>query len=370
MSGQIAVGSGLAAQLSAIDETTFGVSPALTNALDYEFKSETLNLNKTTVTGEGLAAGRVYQRTKRRVLTNYDVAGGINLEAPTRQLTFWLRHMLGSFGQTLAAPTEIGTTGIYRSVHQPGSLNGHSFTIQKGVPATDGTVEPFTYVGCKITDWDLKISTGAIVELDLTIDARNELGGSGNSDPLNGSVPALRTWAGPPTDGLGELMWSFKEATIFTGGTPAADGDTGEVSLTSPTAAAAIRDVDIKHSVKLDQARFFLGSNGFKAEQIENNYRAITGTMTAEWLSSEAMYNAFSADTTTSLKVTLTGAAVSSSHYLLEIIIPNIKLDGETPKVGGPAVVTQSVAFTGLDDEATQPIQIAYQSEDDGTELS
>jgi hypothetical protein len=76
------------------------------------------------------------------------------------------------------------------------------------------------------------------------------------------------------------------------------------------------------------------------------------------------MYNAFAQDTTTSLELTFVGPTVSTSNYLLDIIIPNIKLDGESPKVGGPGVVTQAVPFTGLDDEATVPIQITYQSED------
>ena len=57
-------------------------------------------------------------------------------------------------------------------------------------------------------------------------------------------------------------------------------------------------------------------------------------------------------------------ATVGASNYLLDIIIPNIKLDGESPKVSGPAIVTQSVSFTGLDDQTTTPIQITYQSED------
>lgn len=358
----IPVGSGLAGQLVAADEATFGVAASLASPHCYEFKNETMELKKTTVVGEGLAAGRLYQRTKRRVLTNYDVQGGLTFEAPTRQLAFWLRYMLGSFGQTLATPTQIGSTGIYKSVHQPGTLAGHSCTIQKGAPTADNaTVEPFTYVGCKCTDWELKVSTGAIAELDLTLDARNELGGAGNSDPLNGSVPTLATWT-PVTSGLGMSVWHFREATIFTGGTPTLTS--GVVSLAGETAAANVKDVDIKHSAKFDNARYFLGSAGFKAEQIENNYRAISGSFTAEWLSSEAMYNAYAADTTTSLEVVMTGATVGASNYLLDIIIPNIKLDGETPKIAGPAVLTQAAAFTGLDDETTVPIQVIYQSED------
>src|SRR6185312_12149977 len=148
----IPVASGLAAQLVVKDETTYGVAPSLTSGIDsFEFKNETLELKKTTVTGEGLAAGHVYQRTKRRVLTNYDVTGDIVLEAPTRNLGYWLRYMVGDF---LSQPAALGG-GIFQTYFRPlSSLQGHSFTCQKGVPTADNaTVEPFTYVGCKLSGW-------------------------------------------------------------------------------------------------------------------------------------------------------------------------------------------------------------------------
>ena len=357
----IAVASGLAAQVVADNETTYGVS-SLAAARSYEFLSETLELKKNTVQGKGLAAGRVYNRTKRRVVVSYNVTGNIVMELPTRQLAFWLQHMLGSFGQTLATPTQVGTSGIYKSIHQPGSFKGHSFTVQKGVPTADNaTVEPITEVGCKVSDWELKVATGAIAELTLTVDARNELAGAGNGDPLNAAVPALVPWLGA-NSGLGMSVFHFREATLFQGGTPTLA--TGVVSLTGSTAVANVKDVSMKQTAKRDDTRIFVGANGFKAEPIENDFRDITGSMTAEWYSGEDLYNAFADDTTTSLQLTFTGETVSTSTYLLDIIIPNVKFDGETPKVSGPKVVDQAMTFTGLDDEATTPIQITYQSED------
>lgn len=357
----MAVGSGIAAQLVANAEGTYGVAASLASPHSYEFKNETMAMAKTVVQGQGLHAGGLYDRTRRRVLTNYDAKGGITMDCPTRQLAFWIQFMVGSFGQANATPTQIASTGIYKSIHQPGSMQTHSFTLQKGVPAIDGTVEPVTYVGCKLSEWDLKVQTGSLAELAFTIDARNELAGNGDSDPLNGSVPSLATF-GVPTSGLGEKVFHFRQATLYTGGTPTLTS--GVVSLAGETAAGNIKDCDIKHTFSYDAARYFLGSSGFKAEQLENNFRKITGSFNIEWLSTESMYNAFAADTTTSLELTFVGDSVSTSNYLLDVIIPNIKLDGEPPKVPGPAVVMQQVTFTGLDDETTTPIQITYQSED------
>ena len=434
--GTIPVGSGLAAQLVVKDEATYGVAPALTSGINsYEFKGETLELKKTTVDGEGLAAGRVYKRTRRRVLTNYDVTGDIVMEMPTRNLGWWARYMIGDFSNS--APVELASSGIYRTVFQPVSTQfGHSFTVQKGAPAVDATVEPFAYVGCKLSGWQLSVATGAIASLTLHVDGRNELAGAGNGDPLNGSVPALATW-NPVTEGLGMSVFHFREAVVYTGGTPTmgagktltppavpASGTpqsntagmnvwvtitngTGTVSavvvngvqvgtaagsyllpagqsitvtysagtitwtwaqaivsLAGETAAGNIKDISLGQSFTLDANRIFVGTQGFKSEQIENGYRGVTGSFTVEWLSAESYYNAYAADTTTSIQLTFTGPTVGGQTYLADFIIPNIKLGGESVKVPGPAVLTQAVPFEGYDDEATVPIQFAYQSED------
>jgi hypothetical protein len=355
------VGSGLSSQILVKDEATWGVAPSLTSGADsFEFKSDTMELKKTTVVGEGLAPTFVFHRAKRRVLTNYDCNGDLSMELPTRNLGFWLRHMVGDFTET---PTQILTSGVYKTVFQPkSSFFGHSFCMQKGVPTADNaTVEPFTYTGCKLTGWEIGVATGAIATFTLHIDARNELAGAGNGDPLNGSVPSLATWT-PTTSGLGMSVWHFREATLNYGGTPTLTS--GVVSLSGTTAAAAVRDVSIAHSTSLDSNRVFVGGNGFKSEQIENGYRTLNGSFTADFYSSEAYYNAFAADTTTSLELVFTGPTVSGQTYLLDIIIPNIKLDGESPKVPGPSVIQQAVSFTGYDDETTTPLQITYQSED------
>jgi hypothetical protein len=372
------VASGLGTQVVAGDEGAFGVAANLTAGRSYEIKSETLALKKTTVQGQGLAAGRVYDRSKRRVLTNYDMGGAIVMDLPTRQLAFWLNYMIGSWGQTLVAPTQIGSTGIYQSIHQGlggsqlvGGMLGHSFSVQKGLAAADnGAVEPITEVGCKLTDWEIKCAVGQIAELSLTIDGRNELagpfpnGGVGSSgDPLNAATPALASF-GVPTSGLGEGLFHFREATIYTGFTYVYAANQIARCTNSTYAAAQIRDIDIKHAVKFEANRYFLGSAGFKAEQIENGFRMLTGQFTAEWQSSMAWYNAFAGDVPTSMELTFVGPTVGASNYLLDVIIPNIRLDGESPKAGGPAVLTQAVGFTGLDDETTCPIQVIYQSED------
>jgi hypothetical protein len=300
----------------------------------------------------------------------------------------------------------------------------------------DATVEPFTEVGCKLSGWQLSVATGAIATLTFHVDGRNELAGTGNGDPLNGSVPALATWQ-PVTSGLGMSVFHFREATVYTGGTPTftaggtitppsipasntpqvntttknvwvtvSGGTVTAVTVTGPGApsplsgdgsillppncsitltysaaptwtwaqavvtlagespAGNIKDVNIGQTLTLDTNRIFVGTQGFKSEQIESGYRSVTGSMTVEWLSAETYYNAYANDTTTSIQLTFVGPTVSGQTYLADFIIPNIKLEGESVKVPGPAVLQQAVNFSGYDDETTVPIQLAYQSED------
>lgn len=361
-----AIGSGIDAQLLGQIEDTYGVAADLSTPTSWEFKSETLEAKKTTVQGEGLHAGGMYARSRRRVLTNWDVSGGIVLDLPTKNLNLLLKLMMGSADtsvfETNGTLAELATSGAYQAVHIPGTLGGTSLTLQKGVPTTSGTVEPFTYVGCKFSDWEVSCQTGEIAQLSLTVDGRNELAGAGNSDPLNGSVPALADWTDPTTN-----LFHFREATLSTGATISTSSHVSTGTFTGD-ALGQVKSISVKQTVGLDTSRYFLGSSGFKGEQIENALRAITGSFVIEW-DSEAQYEAFTADTATSLLLTFVGAAGSAGTghaEELDILIPAIKLDGESPKIPGPAVITQSVNFTGLDDEVNNPIQFTYTTKDSG----
>ena len=392
-----AVGSGISSQImyslessDGVNSGVWGVFPATAGVIGVwrplEFKSETLALKKTTVQGQGLHAGGLFDRTSRRVLTNYDAGGAITVDLPNRNLNSLLQMMTGSInssatglapGNVLYLPIQLGVTGAYQSYHSPGSTGGVSLAIQKGVPTADAAgstvVEPFSYVGCKISDWEISVQTGAIVQFMMTIDARNELAGTGNGDPLNTAVPALQTFTETGVQGTVTTpgftdplsVFHFRQATLNTGGVPTLS--TGKLTVPGAAAAANIKSCSFKETHALDTNRYFIGSNGFKAEQIENGFRKLTGSFEAEFLSSETYYNAFAADTTLSLQLTFVGGTAGTSGTnadTLTVTFPNVKLDGESPTIGGPGVVTEKVSFTGLDDNATVPYQITYISSD------
>lgn len=354
----IYVNSGIGSQIIMTPEATFGVAPSLAAAQPYEFNSETLELKKTIVQGKGLHAGGLYNRGARRVLTNYAVSGGITMDLPTRYLNQLLWQMFGSKGQTAATLTEDATTGAYSATHAPGSMMGQSMCIQKGVPSVDGTApSPFTYVGMKMTDWTISVKTGEIASLQTTWDGRNELGGaSTNGDALNTSIPALGTFSEDATNNV----FHFREATLYSGGTVSTAS--GITTITNNTALGNVMSAEIKCAFKMDTTRYFLGSAGFKAEQIENDYRDVTGQFEVEWLSAESMYEAFATDSPINLELTFAGNPIGTGTdiSMLTILIPQVFLEGESPKVAGTQVVTQTVPFTGLDDSVNNVIQATY----------
>ena len=392
------VGSGISSQLMYSLEDmdgsgTWGVFPTTSGNIGVwrplEFKSETLALKKTTVQGQGLHAGGLFDRLSRRVLTNYDAGGAVTFDLPNRNLNALLWAMTGSPNSSVtgAAPgnanyiaTQISSSGAYKSYHSPGSTGGISLCFQKGVPTADvpgsTVVEPFTYVGCKVSDWEISVETGALVQCSLTIDSRAELNGTSIDTQLNsGSAPSLITFSETGVSGTATSagftdqlsVFHFREGTIYTGGVPTVS--TGVLSLPGQTAAANIKSADFKETHTMDTNRYFIGSGGFKAEQIENGFRKLTGSLVAEFLSAETYYSAFAADSTTSVELTFVGGVAGTSGANADtftIIFPNIKLDGESPHVGGPGIITESVAFTGLDDNATAPYQIQYVSSDSG----
>lgn len=356
----MAVGSGLAAQLtSPVAETTYGVVPtALASATKFSaFKSHSLKLDKVVIQGEGLFAGQLHPVAGRRAVTGWKCDGSIPMDLPARGLQQWLYPMFGSYGQTPAALTEDGSTGAYKAVHAPGSLQGNSFCFQVGAPTTDGVVEPVTYVGGKITEWALSCGKQEIAQLELTFDFRNELAGSMNSDPLNGSLPGLVTYTSPSLTGG---VFHFLEGTIYTGGTPSTTA--GVTTLASPTVAGNIESYSFKYTIPQNTERYFAGNSGFKSEPKENALRSITGEFMTEWLSAETMYDAFAADTATAVELTFLGPAIGtgSDFSTFSLLVPNVHLDGAPIQVQGTEILKQTVPWTGLYDGTNNPIQATY----------
>lgn len=356
-----APGSGLSTIFyGPVAETTYGVVPSpFTGGNCYAVKGETLKSKKITAQGEGLFYQALHPQASRRVVAGWDCGGGVAMEAPARHFQQWLFPMFGSYGQTPAALTQDLTTGAYKAIHAPGPLEGNSFTLQKGLTTVDGTTEPLTYVGCKITDWELSIEKHGIAQLAYTILARNELAGAGNSDPLNASVPVLQSYAKPPGS-----VFHWAQMSLLTGGT--ASTLSGVTTVSGATVAGNVRKASIKYTTPLDGDRYFGGQGGFRSEPIQNGLRKIEVSYEVEWLSSEAQLNAYYSDTPSTLALSFVGPTIGTGtdKSTLTILIPEMFLEGDPPNAQGPQVITQTIPLTGLDDGANNVIQATYWTTD------
>jgi Phage tail tube protein len=353
------VGSGLAGQVVYAAESTYGVSQLSTHVMPLEVLSESNELKKNVVQGKGLHAGGFYDRSPRRKISHWSTAGGIKMEVPTNGLNQLLWAMIGS----KANGTLVADSTVYQATHAPGTLTGTSLTIQKGVPTVDGTAAvPLTYTGQKLADWELSVAVGAIANLDLTLLGRSELAAQNrNPDPLNASVPGLYAF---PAETAPSDVFFFREATITMGGTPSTTA--GVTTVSGGTSLGNVTKASVKQAMKYDAARVFMGSGGYIAEPIENDWRSGSGSLEIEWnqaaIASGGVYDAFQGDTQVCMVISLVGlSTIATSIYpTLTFILPAVKLDGESPKLNGPAVVKQAVPFTFLDDTTDNPIQINY----------
>jgi len=305
----MAIGSGIGSQLGIATESTFNTP--VTVSTFYEFTNESINYNKNISVGLGLRAGGQVARSGRRVVTTSDATGDINLDLPTKGLGLLLSYAMGGTVQT---------SGTYTL----GDVYGKSFTAQVGVPQYGGTVTPKTIAGCKISSFEISAAQSAIATGRFTIDGASFT-----------TATSLATASFPSNNSV----FHFAQGAITVDG----------------SSVANIKDFTLSVDNVLKTDRFNLGSAGIKAEQIINGFRAITGSLTAEFTDTTLLAK-FLADTSAALVLTFSGPSSS----VLSITLPAVKFDGEAPQVGGPEVIDINFTFQAYDNGTDQPLTIVY----------
>ena len=162
------------------------------------------------------------------------------------------RHLTG----TAASAVQQSTTAAYLQQYpfnDTGGVRGLTLTVQKGMPETSGTIVPFTYAGCKITDFELTCKVGDFASIDLTID-----GMKGESTGLGYASPSYPT---------GNKIMHFGEGAVLLGGTPTTTA--GVCAIAGGTAPTGfVSEVSIKGTRKMNTKRVNIGQNS-KGEQLE-----------------------------------------------------------------------------------------------------
>lgn len=286
--------AGISAQFGYKSEAVYGTGVVVDKFLP--FVSEGIKQDIARMKSRGLRAGRIanfqWKPGTRKI------AGGVNLELPNVNVAPLLKHIFGAVTTTGAGP--------YTHTFTPGDLSGLSFTSQIGRPDLAGTVNPFTYTGCKVAGAEFACSAGEIASLNLDLSAQAESTATGLAVA---TYPA--SWA----------------PFVFTEGT-----------LTIAGSAVNVKSASVKVDNNMAADRFRLGSAAIK-EQFRNGMANYTGTVAADFESLTA-YNRFVNGTESALVLAFNNGSQSLT------ITCNVEFDGDTPTVGGPDLLDQPLPFT------------------------
>lgn len=291
---------GIQSVLGVAAESTFGTAVTVTRFL--EFNSETITRKNNVIQSNGLRGGtRNLRRGSRRVLASHDAAGDIVLEVPTTGMGLL-------FDQIMGGTATVTGTGPYTQTFAMGSVLGKSLTIQKQLrDPSQANITTLTYSGVKILDAEFSIAVNKILELKLTVDARDE------SKAIVAASPSYSATS----------LYNFSQATITVAGANPVN----------------VLDAMIKVSNKADTARYFLGNQGLKSEPMDSDFPEVTGQLTAEVVD-EVAFNLFTADTAASFSMVFTNGAAT-----LTFTIPEIHYTGASPRVAGFGVVKNQLPF-------------------------
>ncbi|MFB7548594.1 phage tail tube protein [Streptomyces sp. NPDC056154] len=325
----MAIGSGLGAQIGIAAESTYGTFVAPTKFI--EFTKEGLQLKKTTAQSAGIAAGRLLPLSSRRVVTQRQASGSLDMEVTTKGMGVLLQTLMG----TSVTPVKQATSDAYLQTHVLADTAGKSLTIQKGVPLTTGTVTRKNFVGCKIVSAEFSCEVGGMLTASFEIDSK---------DCQETSVLAVATY---PT----MAPFHFGQMALRTG------------VFGAEVDRSGIRKVSIKFERGMATERFYAGQSGTKAEPISNDQVKVTGSIEMDYVDT-VLDDLHTSDAATSLVWAFTGAEIAPTYSeSITFNLPAIRFDEAPPTVEGFDVIKPTLNFTGLYD-GSNPLSITYMSTD------
>lgn len=327
----MAVASGIGSQLGIAVESTYGTYVAPTRFL--EPTKVGLKKVKNTVQGGGLAAGRLMNLGARRVVTTVGGTGSVDLDVRDRGLGLLLQALMG----TTVTPVQQAATAAYLQTHTLADTVGRSLTVQVGVPDLTGSVRPYTYLGCKVAAASFAFEVDKVVTSSWDLDAQDVT----EAQPL---AAASYPVASRPFVGTGT---SIKVGT-----------------LGSEASVSGVKKATVKIDRALKTDRYYLGAQGRKAEPVIGDFAKITGSISADLVDKTVFADRFASDASFSLVLESVGALIAGAYSAtLRITLPQCFLDGDTPTVDGPNVVSGDFPFTALFDGTNLP-RIEYISTD------
>jgi hypothetical protein len=324
----MALASGLGSQLGIKKETTYGT--AVTVDKFYEFDSDSLNLAQSYQDSVGLKAGRTIQPSGRMLQTTRGVAGDTPMQVPTKLFGTILDLMQQAATAAWLQTHPIGTT-------QPNK----SATIQINKPDTGGNDHSFTYPGGVLTSVAFSCDAGGVLTVTLTWDARDE--------------------TTPSTTPAGAALAS---ASYATGVTSWVGSGTGVVLNVNGSNYGSAKSWSLTWTQPYYTDRYYMGSGGLKGKPIPNGFATLNGTIAGDW-DAETLYLLYRTGAIIDIFADFQGNTIASTYKeQIKFDTTAVQLRGDSPNVGGPDVLSQSINFMGGDNGSVAPLTITYMSTD------
>ncbi|MBK7829626.1 phage tail tube protein [Nannocystis sp.] len=295
----MATASGFDSQIGYATEATAGIYTAPTRAIEHV--KESLKQTIERIESASIKAGRRHQG--RWYPGTRKVEGTVEHELGPANLGILLRHGMGAVSSS--------GTGPYSHVFTPGALVGSGLSCQVGRPGLDGTVWPFSYLGCQIAKMKISAKTGEIVMVELSLVGQFEDTGQSLVAPTYAAAWVPFTFAGAQLSVAGSVFacdsFSFEIDNAL-------DWPRYKMSATNPDRPLVAK---------------------------ESGWRSFTGSIEADFTDLTA-YNRYVNGTEAAISAVFTAGA----HSLT--IAGNARFDGETPTVDGPGLLGLNLPFRML----------------------
>lgn len=305
----------------------------------WAFVKESMGLQNGRIVSKAVGGNRRVEGSNRFVVDRQGASGELEFEVESKGFGFWLKHMVGPVVTTGPTDSAYTHTASFPTT-LPGML-GSCFNLQGTVvPVGGGGAELVkTYIGCKVTGWELGFQTSGLLTLKLMIDAMDE---------LRTITKATASYSANP-----ELL-SFAGAVI--------------------TIAGTTFDVPTKGTIKCDMGydlnRRYARSNTLHREPAEADFRKIDVDLEGEFdnvLTAYARYaSTVAADAVVAMTFAFTGKILigATTYPSLTVTIPAARLDGETPTTDGPGIPAQKIRAQAMYNNTDSPLSIAYVTTD------
>lgn len=303
--------AGLTAQIGYVAETTYGTAVTVNRFLP--LINESLALENQRLESEGIVAGG-YVLESEQWAPGYDMVGGeIQHQLFQQGVGVLVNQMFGTV-------TSSATGGIATHTFTPGDLTGQSFTTQVGRPMSGGTVVPYTYAGCKVSEWELGLAAGEFAQLGLTVIGQTE---------TDGIVLASASY----------LTGSKKPFTFVSG------------AITISGSSVCVREATISGNNALSDERRCIGQT-FIDEPLQNDLATYEGSLTIEF-STTAQYQRFRQGLEFPVVLSLSASAAARCTMTL-----NARYDGTTPGVEGRDLLVVEYPFKAIKPSGGEAISV------------